>query len=103
MNLSIIAALLGALSTAARNPVFSGAGGAIASALQLASTLVERGEAGAEELKKLTEDVKAMVAEGRQPTAAEWKELRSRSDAAHAILQDQPVPEEKLVDTGGGG
>lgn len=105
MNLTLIASLLSGLSVAARNPVFSGAGVAISSVLQLAATLVERGEAGAEELKKLTEEIKAMVEDGRQPTAAEWKALRARSDTAHAILQDQPVPEEKPVDTGvnGGG
>jgi hypothetical protein len=103
---STISALLSGLSLAARNPVFSGAGVAISAVLDLASSLVARGEAGAAELEKLTEEIKAMVAEGRQPTAAEWKSLRSRSDAAHAILQGTPAsaPEpEKPVDSGGSG
>lgn len=107
MNLSKIANLLSLLSGAALNPIFSGSGAAISSILKLASTLVAAGDAGAKELEKLTADVEAMVKDGRQPTSAEWRTLRQRSDAAHAALQasaaspaveEKPGPNEDLGD-----
>lgn len=60
--------------------------------LNAAATFIERGEAGAEQLKALTDQIKAMVAANRDPTADEWAALKARSDAAHAIIQgDEPT------------
>lgn len=87
MNLQVIARLLSALSVAARNPAFSGAGAVISEVLKVGSKLIEAGEQGAEGLRKLTEEVEAMVRDGRNPSAEEYKALRRRSDAAHAIIQ----------------
>ena len=36
----------------------------------------------------LTDHIRQMVAEGRNPTAAEWDALRERSDVAHATIQN---------------
>lgn len=60
---------------------------ALSSYLKAGASLIQAGEKGAEELAALTEQVKAMVADGRDPTAAEWDSLKSRSDAAHAAIQ----------------
>lgn len=93
MNLEKLAGLLGNLSMVATNPVFSGAGAAVASALRLASALVARGAEGADDLEKLCDEVDVMVKDNRQPTPVELKGLRSRSDAAHSVMQGTaPAP-----------
>lgn len=55
--------------------------------LDLGAQLITAGEAGTTELQALTDQIKTMVAQGRDPTQAEWDALRTRSDAAHAKLQ----------------
>lgn len=60
---------------------------ALSSYLKAGASLIQAGEAGADELALLTEQVKSMVADGRDPTPAEWADLKSRSDAAHAAIQ----------------
>lgn len=55
--------------------------------LGLGGQLISQGEAGADALHDLTDDIQAMVAEGRDPTDDEWSALKARSDAAHAAIQ----------------
>lgn len=98
MNTASLARLLNLLSIASANPAFSGAGIAISSVLKLAASIVEIGGEGGEKLKALTAEVESMVAEGRQPSAGEWKSLRKRSDDAHAILQAHATPQEAPVE-----
>lgn len=66
-------------------PFAGAAAPAIMAAMGYAATLIERGEAGATELKALTDQIGAMGA--GNPTDAEWAALKTRSDAAHAIIQ----------------
>lgn len=54
--------------------------------LSLGAQLIEVGDAGAADLAALTQQIKSMTAQGRDPTQAEWDALRSRSDAAHATI-----------------
>lgn len=59
----------------------------IDSILNSIAAFIEQGEAGAAGLQALNDHIKAMVSAQRDPTADEWAELKARSDAAHAILQ----------------
>lgn len=70
----------------------AGRGAAITSALNVAASLIERGEAGAAELQKLADQVAEMVSAGTEPTAEQWADLRARSDAAHLALQNADAP-----------
>lgn len=90
MDLSIISALLRAISGVASNPAF-GSAQAISAVASLGATLIEAGSAGEEGLKELTEQVQGMVSAGRNPTPDEFSSLRSRSDAAHAAIQNAGV------------
>lgn len=89
---TVLAGLLRAMSVFA--PLGGEQGAALQSAMVLAATLLERGEAGRLELEKLCSDIDVMVAQGREPTPDEWNALMNRSDAAHQAIQeaakDQP-------------
>lgn len=50
--------------------------------------ILERGDEAHTELKEFAEIIKAMAAEGRAPTGAEWASLKERSDAAHDVIQE---------------
>lgn len=86
MDANLIALLLRSLSIISRDPALGYRGAAVTSALDLAAVALEKGVEGAASLKALTEQVKQMVLEGREPTKDEWYSLKSKSDAAHAIL-----------------
>ncbi len=45
-----------------------------------------------ERLKALTEHIETMVAEEREPTEEEWKDLQARSDIAHDAIQSWKLP-----------
>lgn len=85
--LELVSLLLRALSAIAADPALGSRGSAIKSVLDLAALAVERGSEGADQLRVLVEDIKEMVAQGREPTELEWADLKARSDAAHAEIQ----------------
>ncbi len=64
----------------------------VADYLDLIGELVERGDAGIDELKALTQEIEAMVDEGRDPTDEERAAVRQRrqelSEAIQALGND---------------
>lgn len=83
------------LGAVAGDPVHQGKGAAIVTALGAVAALIEGGEEASEELHALTDQIKGMVADGRNPSEEEWASLKARSDAAHAVLQatgQEPPP-----------
>ncbi len=72
--------------------------------LNLLASLVEEGADAFEDLKAFTETIGNMVADNRDPTSAEWDDMRARGQAAHDRLQavkdeltegEEPVEEEE--------
>ena len=51
------------------------------------AALLDRGGPVEDGLHALKSHIEQMVLEGRDPTPDEWKELKARSDAAHATIQ----------------
>ncbi len=86
--LELITILLSSLGKVASDPALGARGAAVKSVLDLAALAIARGSEGADQLRALTEQVKAMAEEGREPTPAEWEDLKLRSDAAHAKIQE---------------
>lgn len=84
--LLLISALLQSLSTIAGDPALGDRGKAISGILKLMNLALSRGGEATTELRALAEEVRAMVDSGTQPTEDQWLSLKSRSDAAHAIL-----------------
>ena len=68
-------------------------GKAIANYLGLAIGLVGLVGETDEALSALHDDIKRMVAEGRDPTDEEFGMLKARSDAAHEGIQSARMPE----------
>lgn len=71
--------------------------------LGLLASLIEEGADAFEDLKAFTTTIEAMVTDNRDPTSAEWDDMRSRGQAAHDRLQavkeeltaeEEPVEEE---------
>lgn len=84
--ISLILLSLSSLSIVLKNPALGGG-----SSLQLGQTAdlltslvaaIAQGEQGYEHLKEFTDSVRAMAAEGRGPTKAEWANLIARRDQA---------------------
>jgi hypothetical protein len=94
MNATTVIELLKALATAlggvAGGPIGAGTVALVTTVLSLAADLIAKGKAGAAELSALNDQIKAMVAENRGPTDAEWTALRAQSDAAHKAIQNAP-------------
>lgn len=68
--------------------------------LNLLASLIEEGADTFEDLKAFTETIEAMVTDNRDPTSAEWDDLRARGQSAHdrlqavkAELEPEPEPE----------
>lgn len=95
MNLTLLAGLLRGLSIISQDSALGYRGAALTRALALGATALERGEEGREALEDLAEGVQAMVDAGREPTKAEFQALKDRSDAAHKILNPDPIPPEE--------
>ena len=53
-----------------------------------AGEIVNKGVNVDARLGELTDQIKQMVTEKRDPTPDEWKSLQERSDIAHATIQD---------------
>jgi hypothetical protein len=85
----LIQSVLASVGAIAVNPAFGIAGVAakLVPLLSLISSLVSQGAAALEKLKALDEQIKAIVAEGRVPTDAEWAEWDARHQSAKARLQ----------------
>lgn len=71
--------------------------------LNLLASLIEEGAEVFEDLKAFTTTIEAMVADNRNPTPAEWDDMRSRGQAAHDRLQAvkeelTAEPEEETVE-----
>jgi hypothetical protein len=83
--LTLAATLLRALSLESRiSPLTQEILSAVAAILQI-------GPAAQPQLYALNDTVQAMVKADRDPTEAEFNELKARSDAAHALLQSGNV------------
>lgn len=85
--LQLLSLLLQTLNQVSRNPIFGETGDTLKQFLELGSTLAQRGEAAAEDLKALIAEIQTMVSEGRSPTVEELQSWRDRSDAAHESIQ----------------
>lgn len=92
MDPKILAAILRNVAVVAADPALGYRGAAIIAVLQLVSVAIEAGVNGHEELTKLQAQIEDMVLQGREPTKAEWAELKLRSQAAHDVL-NPPEPE----------
>ncbi|KKN76739.1 hypothetical protein LCGC14_0367100 [marine sediment metagenome] len=69
--------------------------------LNLLASLVEEGADAFEDLKAFTGTIETMVADNRDPTSAEWDDMRSRGQAAHDRLQavkEELTAEEETVE-----
>jgi hypothetical protein len=55
--------------------------------LNLLASLIEEGAEVFDDLKAFTTTIEAMVADSRNPTPAEWDDMRARGQAAHDRLQ----------------
>ncbi len=80
--------LLVVLGAVARRDTDSERAQGIANVLGIAEYMIVEGSLTVQKLQQLTNTVKAMAAEGRNPTVEELAMLRSRSDTAHAAIQD---------------
>lgn len=84
--LQSVMAIMGVLSSLMRdagNPKIEAIGGV----LNIGVRLFNAGNLTAVELQQLENTVKALVAEDREPTEAEWAALRDMSDSAHDRIQ----------------
>lgn len=87
--LTLIATLLETLGTAVPGIASgqSALAGILDTVLVTAAQLIRAGEAGSAELQALTAHIQAMVSAGTDPTEADWTQLKTRSDTAHALIQ----------------
>ena len=92
MDPLLIVTLLRSLALLTGDSALGYRGTSVVSVLKLIAAAVEVGSAGKDELTHLAQVVDQMVAEGREPTKAEWAELKHRSDVAHDILNPPPPP-----------
>lgn len=80
------------LSLVLSNPALGGGSsirqGEASELLGILATLLIEGDDARNDLIAFTEQIDAMVAQGRGPTPNEWAALRDRSDAAHDRLQE---------------
>lgn len=91
--------LLTAISAYIKND--SGAN-SVSEAIDLVTTLAAEGALTQQKLQAITNTVKAMVDEGREPTEEEWAALRARSDDAHAVIQNADLGDDDATDPPGG-
>lgn len=68
--------------------------------LGLLGELLERGDEAHDDLVAFTKVMEGMAKQGRAPSSIEWDTLRSRSDAAHDVIQEAAAAtEEPEVET----
>ena len=72
-----------------------GASGAVPKYLTLAVDIIKHSTEAYNDLAALTNTVKRMVDENREPTPEEWAALTSRSDTAHAAIQGYDIDAEQ--------
>ena len=90
--LELVLVAIKGISVVTNNPAFGGGSNLklqeASELLSLLGELASRGKEGHKELKAFTATIEEMVANNRAPTVLEWEELRARSDAAHAAIQE---------------
>ena len=90
--LELVLVAIKGISVVTNNPAFGGGSNLklqeASELLSLLGELASRGKEGHKELKAFTATIGEMVANNRAPTVLEWEELRARSDAAHAAIQE---------------
>lgn len=88
--LTIVASVLASIMSIAGNPALTGAVGAGAQQLipllGLLAALALEGEAAHDKLQALDDELKAIVAAGRPPTADEWSAWDVRHQTAKAKI-----------------
>lgn len=62
--------------------------------LDTLAVIMGEGEQAYDDLVQLRKSIELMVTEMREPNEEEWALLKSRSDIAHEIIQNAPLPEE---------
>lgn len=99
--ISLILLAVNGIRTVINNPALGGGSSVrfdeASELLGILGTLIGQGADGVDDLKKFTEVIESMAAQGRAPSSAEWDILRGRSDDAHARLQ--AAKEELLEET----
>lgn len=99
--ISLILLAVNGIRTVIANPALGGGSSVkfdqASELLGILGTLIGQGADGVDDLKKFTEVIESMAAQGRAPSSEEWDILRGRSDDAHARLQ--AAKEELLEET----
>jgi hypothetical protein len=99
--LSLIILAVNGIRTVINNPALGGGSSVkfdeASELLGILGVLIGQGADGMDDLKKFTETIESMAAQGRAPSSAEWDIMRDRSDEAHARLQ--AAKEELLEET----
>lgn len=99
--ISLILLAVNGIRTVIANPALGGGSSVkfdeASELLGILGTLIGQGADGVDDLKKFTETIESMAAQGRAPSSAEWDIMRGRSDDAHASLQ--AAKEELLEET----
>ena len=99
--ISLILLAVNGIRTVINNPALGGGSSVkfdeASELLGVLGTLIGQGADGVDDLKKFTEVIESMAAQGRAPSSAEWDIMRGRSDDAHARLQ--AAKEELLEET----
>ncbi len=103
--LSLIILAVNGIRTVINNPALGGGSSVrfdeASELLGILGVLIGQGADGVDDLKKFTEVIESMAAQGRGPSSAEWDIMRGRSDDAHARLQaakEELLGEEEEVD-----
>jgi hypothetical protein len=87
MNLTIISSILSSIGILLGNPALGVLPAKIVPLIDLFSGLVLKGAESLAKLEALDQQLKAIIAEGRPPSEAEWDEWESRHESAKARLQ----------------
>ncbi len=103
--ISLILLAVNGIRTVINNPALGGGSSVkfdeASELLGVLGTLIGQGADGVDDLKKFTEVIESMAAQGRAPSSAEWDIMRGRSDDAHASLQaakEELLGEEEVDD-----
>jgi hypothetical protein len=103
--ISLILLAVNGIRTVIANPALGGGSSVkfdeASELLGILGVLIGQGADGMDDLKKFTETIESMAAQGRAPSSAEWDIMRGRSDDAHARLQaakEELLGEEEVDD-----
>ncbi len=89
--ISLILFAVNGIRTVINNPALGGGSSVkfdeASELLGILGVLISQCADGVDDLKKFSEIIESMAAQGRAPSSAEWDIMRGRSDDAHARLQ----------------